>query len=75
MCIRDSAYQANASWLQHASVMKRTLRSPFDDTALLRDWLPERLLLRRLPEDDGTVLATDPARGFVAELGLSLIHI
>lgn len=69
LCTLDLAYQANASWLHHASVMKRTLRSPFDDTALLRDWLPERLLLRRLPEDDGTVLATDPARGFVAELG------
>jgi len=70
LCVLDLAFQANASWLHHASVMKRTLRSPFDDTALLRDWLPERLLLRRLPPGDrGAVLAADPARGFVAELG------
>lgn len=70
LCTLDLAYQANASWLHHASAFKRTLRSPFDDTAVLRTWLPERLLLRRLPtNDDGLVLATDPQRGFVAELG------
>jgi hypothetical protein len=70
LCLLDLGYQANASWLHHASVFKRTLRSPFDDTAVLRSWLPERLLLRRLPAgDDGLVLATDPQRGFVAELG------
>jgi hypothetical protein len=70
LCSLDLAYQANASWLHHASVFKRTLRSPFDDTSVLRTWLPERLLLRRLPAgDDGVVLVTDPQRGFVAELG------
>lgn len=70
LCTLDLAFQANASWLHHASVLKRTIRSPFDDTAVLRSWLPERLLLRRLqPGDDGLVLATDPRRGFVAELG------
>lgn len=69
LCLLDLAFQANASWLHHASVFKRTLRSPFDDTALLHDWLPERLLLRRLPPDGSVVLATDPQRGFVAELG------
>lgn len=70
LCLLDLAFQANASWLHHASVLKRTIRSPFDDTAVLRSWLPERLLLRRLqPGDDGLVLATDPQRGFVAELG------
>lgn len=70
LCTLDLAYQANASWLHHASVFKRTLRSPFDDTIVLHEWLPERLLLRRLPaDDDGLVLATDPQRGFVAELG------
>lgn len=70
LCTLDLAFQANASWLHHASVFKRTLRSPFDDTIVLREWLPERLLLRRLPPDDnGVVLATDPQRGFIAELG------
>lgn len=70
LCALNLAYQANASWLHHSAALKRTIRSPFDDTALLRAYLPERLLLRRLPPDDrGLVLATDPARGFVAELG------
>ncbi|MFZ5636038.1 MAG: hypothetical protein ACOY82_05565 [Pseudomonadota bacterium] len=70
LCALNLAYQANASWLHHSAALKRTIRSPFDDTALLRAYLPERLLLRRLPADDrGILLATDPARGFVAELG------
>ncbi len=70
LCALNLAYQSNASWLHHSAALKRAIRSPFDDTPLLRAYLPERLLLRRLPEDDrGLVLATDPARGFVAELG------
>ena len=69
ICLLNLAYQANASWLHHSAALKRTIRSPFDDTALLQAYLPERLLLRRLPADDtGAVLATDPARGFVADL-------
>jgi len=70
VCALNLAYQANASWLHHSAALKRTIRSPFDDTATLQAYLPERLLLRRLPEGDtGLVLAADPARGFIAELG------
>ncbi len=70
VCALNLAYQANASWLHHSAALKRTIRSPFDDTATLQAYLPERLLLRRLPDGDtGLVLATDPARGFIAELG------
>ncbi|NOT87376.1 MAG: hypothetical protein HOP03_04255 [Lysobacter sp.] len=70
VCVLNLAYQANASWLHHSAALKRTIRSPFDDTATLQAYLPERVLLRRLPRDDtGLVLATDPARGFIAELG------
>lgn len=69
VCLLNLAYQANASWLHHSAALKRTIRSPFDDSALLQAYLPERLLLRRLPAGDpGVVLAADPARGFVAEL-------
>lgn len=69
VCLLNLAYQANASWLHHSAALKRTIRSPFDDTALLQAYLPERMLLRRLPAGDpGAVLAADPARGFVAEL-------
>ena len=70
LCVLNLAYQSNASWLHHSAALKRVIRSPFDDTPLLRAYLPERLLLRRLPDgDSGLVLATDPARGFIAELG------
>jgi hypothetical protein len=70
VCALNLAYLANASWLHHSAALKRTIRSPFDDTATLQAYLPERLLLRRLPEGDtGLLLATDPARGFIAELG------
>jgi hypothetical protein len=70
VCALNLAYQANASWLHHSAALKRTIRSPFDDTATLQAYLPERLLLRGLPKNDtGLVLATDPARGFIAELG------
>ena len=69
ICLLNLAYQANASWLHHSAALKRTIRSPFDDTGVLQAYLPERLLLRRLPAGDtGAVLAVDPARGFVAEL-------
>jgi hypothetical protein len=70
LCALNLAYQSNASWLHHSAALKRAIRSPFDDTPLLRAYLPERLLLRRLPDGDtGLVLAADPARGFIAELG------
>lgn len=69
VCLLNLAYQANASWLHHSAALKRTIRSPFDDSTLLQAYLPERLLLRRMPAGDpGVVLAADPARGFVAEL-------
>jgi hypothetical protein len=69
LCTLDLAYQANASWLHHSAAIKRTIRSGGDIDAVLPAYLPERLLLRQLPAgDQGLVLATDPARGFVAEL-------
>jgi len=70
LCALNLAFQANASWLHHSAALKRSIRSPFDDRAVFAAYVPERLLLRRvLDESDGLVLATDPARGFVAELG------
>lgn len=69
LCTLDLAYQANASWLHHSAAIKRTIRSGGNAEAVLPAYLPERLLLRQLPAgDQGLVLATDPARGFVAEL-------
>ena len=70
VCTLNLAYQANASWLHHSAALKRTIRSGGDANAILPAYLPERLLLKRIPDHaDDIVLATDPARGFIAELG------
>lgn len=70
VCALNLAYQANASWLHHSAALKRTIRSGGDADAVLPAYLPERLLLKRIPDGaDDIVLAADPARGFVAELG------
>jgi hypothetical protein len=63
------AYQANASWLHHSAALKRTIRSGGDAEEILPAYLPERLLLKRIPDSaDDIVLATDAARGYIAEL-------
>ena len=70
VCALNLAYQANASWLHHSAALKRTIRSGGVADAVLPAYLPERLLLKRIPDGVGDiVLAADPARGFVAELG------
>lgn len=70
VCTLNLAYQANASWLHHSAALKRTIRSGGSAEAVLPTYLPERLLLQRIAGDSNDiVLATDPARGFVAELG------
>ena len=70
ICTLNLAYQANASWLHHSAALKRTIRSGGDANAILPAYLPERLLLKRIPRHaDDIVLAADPARGFIAELG------
>ncbi len=70
VCALNLAYQANASWLHHSAALKRTIRSGGNADAILPAYVPERLLLQRVPHTaDAIVLATDPARGFIAELG------
>lgn len=73
LCALNLAYQANASWLHHAAVVKRTLRSGGDADAVLPSYAAERLLIRRIPTRadariDTYVLAADPTRNMVAEL-------
>lgn len=68
-CALNLAYQANASWLHHAAVVKRTIRSGASHDAVVGEYIPERVLFRRIPDDDARpVLAVDPARNVVAEL-------
>jgi hypothetical protein len=70
VCILNLAFQANSGWPHHSSALKRTIRSFGDEEAIFRLYVPERILIRHLPEnDDGIVLATDPGRVFIAELG------
>lgn len=70
VCLLNLAFQANASWLHHSAALKRTIRSGGDADAVLPAYVPERVLLKRIPDStDDIVLAADPMRGFVAELG------
>lgn len=70
-CLLNLAFQANASWMHHSSALKRVLRSGGDAAQVYPYYVPERMLLREIPEGDrGLVLATDPKRTYIAELGL-----
>lgn len=68
LCLLNLAFQANASWLHHSAALKRLLRTGGDASELFVHYAPERELLRRMPASRGIVLATDPARGVIAEL-------
>lgn len=69
LCTLNLAYQANASWLHHSAAVKRTIRSLAAHDAVVAEYIPERVLIRRIPSNDTrAVLATDPARNVVAEL-------
>jgi hypothetical protein len=69
LCALNLAYQANASWLHHAAAVKRTIRSIASHETVVGEYVPERVLIRRIPHEDArAVLAADPARNVVAEL-------
>ena len=68
ICLVNLAFQANAGWTHHSSAFKHLLRSGGDEAAVLDVYVPERVLIERLPDDGLIVLATNPMRGFVAEL-------
>lgn len=69
ICLLNLAFQANAGWTHHSSALKRILRSSGDTATVLTHYAPERMLIAAIPADDSSiVLATDPARGYIAEL-------
>ncbi len=69
VCMLNLAYQANASWLHHSSAIKRTVRSIGDSTRIFPYYVPERLLVRDIPDGpEHLVLATDPLHSNVGEL-------
>ncbi len=69
LCVLNVAFQTNSGWTHHAAALKRTIRAFGDSSEVLPYYVAERALLAPLSDDDGIVLATDPQRGFVAELG------
>jgi hypothetical protein len=70
-CLANLAFQANGHWLLGVESVKRYVKSGGDVFELHRRFLPERALLARLPAGDRQiVLATDPGRPYVAELGM-----
>ncbi len=69
VCTLNLAYQANASWLHHSAAIKRTIRSIGDPARVFPYYVPERLLVRDVPNaPDQRVLATDPFHSNVGEL-------
>ncbi|WP_242112644.1 hypothetical protein [Luteimonas aquatica] len=69
LCVLNLAFQANAGWTHHSAALKRVLRSGGDAATVLANYAPERMLIASLPADDRSILlATDPERGYVAEL-------
>ncbi|KPN16565.1 hypothetical protein AO715_00045 [Xanthomonas sp. Mitacek01] len=71
LCGLNLAYQANSGWTHHSAALKRAIRAPGAPESVLPYYVAERTLLRRLPTgESGIVLATDPQRGYVGELGV-----
>ncbi len=69
LCVLNLAFQANSGWTHHSAALKRVLRSGGDASAIFPHYVPERTLIDALPEGDRSiVLATDPMRGYIAEL-------
>lgn len=69
VCVLNLAYQANAGWLHHTAALKRTIRSGADPAQVWPHYVPERMLVRDIPQGrDELVLATDPNHNNVAEL-------
>lgn len=71
LCGLNLAYQANSGWTHHSAALKRVIRAPGAPESVLPYYVAERTLLQRLPIDErGIILATDPQRGYVGELGV-----
>lgn len=70
LCVLNLAFQASSGWVHNSVALKRTIRALGDPAPALEIYVPERLLIQRIPpDDDGVVLAADPERAYIAELG------
>lgn len=70
VCVLNLTFQANSGWVHNSVALKRMTRSLGDPAPVLEIYVPERLLIQKIPaDDDGVVLAAHPERGYIAELG------
>ena len=69
VCVLNLAFASNANWMLRTGALKRDIGHPLDDAPLLLRYAPERLLVRRLPDDDALVLVMPGNYGALAELG------
>ena len=71
VCVLNLAFQANSFWLLRVGLVKMTIKESGRDTPVFRAYLPERNLIAAIREQaHGNVLAIDPDRPYVAELGI-----
>ncbi|GAB3359792.1 hypothetical protein GCM10027430_32510 [Lysobacter tyrosinilyticus] len=71
VCVLNFAFQANSFWLLRIGLVKMTLKEAGNDTAAFRAYAPERDLLATIRmTSHRNVLALDPQRPYVAELGV-----
>ena len=71
VCVLNLAFQANSFWLLRIGMVKMTIMEAGRDAPLLRIHVPERNLIAAIRSTaHGNVLALDPDRPYVAELGV-----
>jgi hypothetical protein len=71
VCALNLAFQANAFWLLRVGALKATVLAGGGDAPVFAERVPERNLIAALRgTPHGSVLALDPTRPYVAELGM-----
>jgi hypothetical protein len=71
VCVLNFAFQANSFWLLRVGLVKMAIKEAGNDTAVFHAYAPERKLLATIRSTSHrNVLALDPDRPNVAELGL-----
>lgn len=71
VCVLNLAFQSNGFWLLRVGLVKMTVKEMGRDEPVFRVYAPERSLIATIRAGvHGNVLALDPDRPYVAELGL-----
>lgn len=71
VCVLNLAFQANSFWLLRIGMVKMTIMEAGRDAPLFRAHTPERNVIAAIRDTShGNVLALDPDRPYVAELGV-----